>query len=72
MFDTVLMAIGRRPLTEELKAEEVGLELHPRSKKFVSDNEETNIPNIFAVGDVLEVIWFCAFKSLEEELWGRI
>ncbi|BET01964.1 thioredoxin reductase [Nesidiocoris tenuis] len=77
VFDTVLMAIGRRPLTEELKAEEVGLELHPRSKKFVSDNEETNIPNIFAVGDVLEgrpeltPVAIQAGKLLAARLYGQ-
>uniref|UniRef100_A0A0A9YCV8 thioredoxin-disulfide reductase (NADPH) n=1 Tax=Lygus hesperus TaxID=30085 RepID=A0A0A9YCV8_LYGHE len=54
VFDTVLMAIGRRALTEELGAKNVGLQLHPSSEKCIANNEATNIPNIFAVGDVLE------------------
>ncbi|XP_014483071.1 PREDICTED: thioredoxin reductase 1, mitochondrial isoform X2 [Dinoponera quadriceps] len=53
VYDTVLFAIGRRPLTEELKPENVGLELHPETGKFEAINEQTNIPNIYAVGDVL-------------------
>ncbi|KAK3931005.1 Thioredoxin reductase 1, mitochondrial [Frankliniella fusca] len=54
LFDTVLMATGRRPLTLEVKADQVGVKLHPDSKKVVCDRELTNIPNIFAVGDILE------------------
>ncbi|KAJ1531074.1 hypothetical protein ONE63_005901 [Megalurothrips usitatus] len=54
LYDTVLMATGRRPLTLEVKADQVGIKLHPDSKKVVSEKELTNIPNIFAVGDILE------------------
>lgn len=49
------MATGRRPLTVEVRADQVGVKLDPRTQKVVSDKELTNIPSIFAVGDILEV-----------------
>ena len=55
MFDTVLMAAGRRPLTLEVKVDQLGMKLHPESKKVIAEKETTNIPNIFAVGDILHV-----------------
>lgn len=55
MYDTVLFAIGRRPLTEELKPENAGLKLHSETSKIDAINEQTNVPNIYAVGDILHV-----------------
>ncbi|XP_051169808.1 thioredoxin reductase 1, mitochondrial isoform X3 [Leptopilina boulardi] len=53
VYDTVLFAIGRRALTKELKPENVGLVLMPESEKIKTVNEQTNVSNIYAVGDVL-------------------
>ncbi|XP_076244467.1 thioredoxin reductase 1 isoform X1 [Calliopsis andreniformis] len=53
VYDTVLFAIGRRPLTEELKPENVGIKLVADTGKIDAINEQTNVPNIYAVGDVL-------------------
>ncbi|XP_017883236.2 thioredoxin reductase 2, mitochondrial isoform X1 [Ceratina calcarata] len=52
-FDTVLIAVGRRPLTRELKPENIGLKLIPETDKVDAVNEESNVPNVYAVGDVL-------------------
>nr|XP_034188785.1 thioredoxin reductase 1, mitochondrial isoform X2 [Osmia lignaria] len=52
-YDTVLFAIGRKPLTQELKPENIGLKLVPESFKIDAVDEQTNIPNVYAVGDVL-------------------
>lgn len=49
------MATGRKALTNELKAQEVGLDLDSQSNKILTKFEQTNIPNIYAVGDVLVV-----------------
>ncbi|KAK9303370.1 hypothetical protein QLX08_004955 [Tetragonisca angustula] len=53
IFDTVLFAIGRKPLTEELKPENIGLQLIPETAKIDAIDEQTNVPNVYAVGDVL-------------------
>lgn len=47
--------MGRRALIDELEIINAGINFDPRSKKIVADNEQTNVPNIFAVGDVLHV-----------------
>nr|CAD7445317.1 unnamed protein product [Timema bartmani] len=53
IFDTVLFAVGRRPLTPELKVNAAGLHTVPESGKILAVGEKTNVPNIYAVGDVL-------------------
>ncbi|XP_012063791.1 PREDICTED: thioredoxin reductase 2, mitochondrial isoform X1 [Atta cephalotes] len=53
VYDTVLFAIGRQSLTQELKPENIGLKLVPETGKIDAVNEQTNVPNIYAVGDVL-------------------
>ncbi|XKL63005.1 hypothetical protein PGB90_005369 [Kerria lacca] len=53
-FDTVLLAVGRQSLADEIALREVGVHYNLRNKKIFSENEQTNVPNIYAVGDVLE------------------
>jgi dihydrolipoamide dehydrogenase len=50
--DVVLVAIGRRPCTQNLGLAEVGVQLDARG--FVQTNEHfaTNVPGIYAIGDV--------------------
>jgi dihydrolipoamide dehydrogenase len=50
--DKVLVAIGRRPFTEGLKLEKAGVFTNPRGFIQVNEQMRTNIPNIFAIGDV--------------------
>ncbi len=49
--DLVLMAVGRRPLVDGWGAKEAGLEAGPRGV-LVNDTMRTNLPNVWAVGDV--------------------
>jgi dihydrolipoamide dehydrogenase len=52
-FDTVLVAVGRSPLTENIGLEELGISVN---KGFVEVNLETyqtNKDNIFAIGDIV-------------------
>ena len=49
--DLVLMAVGRRPLVQGWGAEAAGLEVGPRGVP-VDDTMRTNLPNVWAVGDV--------------------
>lgn len=54
-YDTVLFAIGRKALTDDLQLPSAGVKLSPGSHKIAVDDEErTNVENIYAVGDVLE------------------
>jgi dihydrolipoamide dehydrogenase len=49
--DVVLVAIGRRPNTENLGLENVGIKLNPRG--FIENNHlRSSVENIFVIGDV--------------------
>lgn len=52
--DTVLVSIGRRPYTDGLGLDEVGVERDDRGRIHVDSRYHTNIPGIYAVGDVIE------------------
>ncbi|MFM2044029.1 MAG: dihydrolipoamide dehydrogenase [Pseudomonadota bacterium] len=51
--DVVLVAIGRRPFTEGLGLEQVGVALDDRRRIKVDDHFRTNVPGIWAIGDVI-------------------
>ena len=51
--DTVLVTLGRCGNTEGLGLQEVGVEMDERGLVKVDKSYRTNVPNIFAVGDVV-------------------
>lgn len=51
--DAVLVAVGRRPFTDGLGLEEVGVERDDRGFVSVDRRFETNVKGIFAVGDAI-------------------
>jgi dihydrolipoamide dehydrogenase len=51
--DAVLIAIGRRPYTRDLGLEAVGVACDPQGRVVVDDGFATNIPDIYAIGDVI-------------------
>jgi dihydrolipoamide dehydrogenase len=53
MADVVLVAIGRTPYTEGLGAKEAGIVLDERGRVLVNDHFATNVPGIYAIGDVI-------------------
>ena len=50
--DVVLVSTGRKPFTEGLGLENVAVEKDERGRVKINKNYQTNVPNIFAVGDV--------------------
>lgn len=50
--DVVLVSTGRKPFTEGLGLENVGVEKDERGRVKINKNYQTNVPNIYAVGDV--------------------
>jgi pyruvate/2-oxoglutarate dehydrogenase complex dihydrolipoamide dehydrogenase (E3) component len=48
----LLMAVGRSPNTEELNLPAAGVEVGPRGTIKVNSKLETNVPGIYAIGDV--------------------
>lgn len=51
--DIVLLAIGRRPYTEGLGLEAVGVKLDERKRVVVDAHFQTNVKGIYAIGDVI-------------------
>jgi dihydrolipoamide dehydrogenase len=51
--DVVLVAIGRRPYTEGLGLAEAGVALDKRGRVVIDGHFATNVPGIYAIGDVV-------------------
>ena len=51
--DVVLISVGRKPNTEGLNLESVGVELDQRKRIKTNENFQTNLDNIYAIGDVI-------------------
>ncbi|KAJ8981664.1 hypothetical protein NQ317_017284 [Molorchus minor] len=53
LCDTILFAIGRRALTRDLHLDKVNIKAVGEGEKIDATNEQTSVPHIYAVGDVL-------------------
>ena len=52
--EVVLIAVGRKPNTKKLNLEKIGINLDSKKRIKVDKKYQTNIKNIFAIGDVIE------------------
>ena len=52
--DVVLISIGRKPFTKNLNLENLGIKFDKKKGIQVNDKFQTNIPNIYAIGDVIK------------------
>ena len=52
--DTVLVATGRKPFTDGLGLDALGVEMTKRGQIAVNDHWETSVKGIYAIGDVIE------------------
>ena len=64
-FDKVIVAVGRRPYTEELLAADSGVNLDERGFIFVNEHCLSDAPGVYAVGDVVRGLML-AHKGMEE------
>ncbi len=79
-FDTLLVALGRKANTTGFGLEELGVELTPQKTIRVDPYMKTNIPNIYACGDVAgpyqfthtaaHQAWYCAVNSMISPFYG--
>ena len=63
--DKLIVAIGRKPNTEGLVADQAGLKLDDRGFIEIDDQCRTNLDNVFAIGDVVQGPML-AHKAMEE------
>ena len=52
--DVVLISVGRKPNTNNLNLESIGVELDKKKRIKIDKSFQTNINNIYAIGDVIE------------------
>ncbi|MES0863912.1 dihydrolipoyl dehydrogenase [Ruegeria sp. SCPT10] len=52
--DAVLVATGRKPFSDGLGLDALGVEMTPRGQIRVGADWQTNVPGIYAIGDVTE------------------
>jgi len=51
--DVVLVSVGRKPNTKNLNLDEIGIALDDKKRVKVDKNFQTNVKNIYAIGDVI-------------------
>ncbi|HVO50841.1 MAG TPA: FAD-dependent oxidoreductase, partial [Thermoanaerobaculia bacterium] len=62
--EKVLLAVGRKPVTEGLGLEALGVALE-RGYVKVDRNQRTNVPGVWAIGDATPTIWLAHVASAE-------
>ena len=72
-----LSVLGRDPETGQLNLDKAGVDIHTQTKKILgNNNEQTTVPHIFAIGDVLQdrpeltPVAIRAGKLLADRLFG--
>jgi len=63
--DYCLVAVGRRPYTDKLGLENAGVTINDRGQVDTNDHLQTNVSNIYAIGDVVKGAML-AHKAEEE------
>jgi len=51
--DALLVSIGRRPFTNNIGLEELGVAKDDKNRVIVNERFQTNIPSIYAIGDII-------------------
>ncbi len=74
--EMLLVAIGRMPYLENLGLENTKVVVNPRGTIKVNEYCETDEPNVFAIGDVIDTAWLAHLASKEgilvvEKLAGK-
>jgi len=72
IVDNVMFATGRRPNSHEMGLEEAGVEIDKKSGKVLVDEySRTNVPSIFAIGDVTDRIALTPVALMEGMAMAR-
>lgn len=66
--DYCLMAVGRKPFTDNLGLDKAGVKVDARGKVEVDDHLKTNVDGIYAIGDVVKGAML-AHKAEEEGVY---
>jgi dihydrolipoamide dehydrogenase len=50
--DRVLVSVGRKPRTEKMNLQKIGVQTDPRGYIVTNEKMQTNVPGVYAIGDV--------------------
>ncbi|NGX44593.1 MAG: Dihydrolipoyl dehydrogenase [Candidatus Anoxychlamydiales bacterium] len=65
--EIALLAVGRKPLTQDLNLDALNIQMGKQGEIIVDDQMRTSSPNIFAIGDVIGK-WMLAHTAVHEAL----
>lgn len=73
--DAILIAIGRKPMIEELNLQAAGIKIDAHGAIVVNDQLHTNAPHVWAMGDVKGGLQFTYlslddFRIIRDQLFG--
>ncbi len=71
-YDRILMAVGRRPNGHTIGAEEIGIAVNDRGFISVDQQMRTNLPHIFAIGDIVGEPMLAHKASYEGKLAAEV
>ena len=63
--EVILVSVGFKPNSDRVGAEKAGLEIDETGHFKVNEHRQTNVPNIYAIGDVAGLPWL-AHKASKE------
>jgi glutathione reductase (NADPH) len=75
-FDTVILATGRRPNSDDIGLEDIGVDVDAKGRIQVDARQATRVPGVFAIGDVasdlaLTPVAIAAGRRLMDRLFGN-
>jgi dihydrolipoamide dehydrogenase len=70
--DTVLVATGRRPMSNDLGLETLGVARGDRGKIVVNDRLQTSVAGVYAIGDVTDIRQLAHFASAQGKAAAEI
>ncbi|MBP1968246.1 dihydrolipoamide dehydrogenase [Virgibacillus natechei] len=70
--DYVLVTVGRKPNTEEIGLEQVGIETDDKGLIKIDKQSRTNIDNIYAIGDIVEGLPLAHKASYEGKIAAEV
>ncbi len=70
--DKVMYATGRRPRTADLDLSSAGVELNKKGAIAVNEHYQTNVPHIYAIGDVIGKVQLTPVAIAEAKVVAKI
>lgn len=71
-FDSILVTVGRRPNGKSIGAEQAGIKIDDKGFVLVDRSLRTNVPNIYAIGDIIGNPMLAHKASFEGKLAAEI